>query len=99
MNSISSIAQSGMSAAMVRMDVAANNIANLQTAGYRRQTVLQQEQAQGGVDATVGRAALPGENLAEDIVQQLAASYAFKANLRTIQTHDVMMGALLDLRA
>ncbi|HJW12663.1 MAG TPA: flagellar basal body protein [Albitalea sp.] len=99
MNSISSIAQSGMNAALVRLDAAANNIANLQTPGYRREQVAQQEQAQGGVSASIERAPQPGENLAEDIVQQMAASYAFKANLRTIQTQDVMMGALLDLRA
>jgi flagellar hook protein FlgE len=99
MNSISSIAQSGMNAAFVRLDAAANNIANLQTPGYRRVSVAQQEQAQGGVDTSIVRSLQPGENLAEDVVQQMAASYAFKANLRTIQTQDVMMGALLDLRA
>lgn len=99
MNSISSTALSGMNAALLRIDAAANNIANAQTPQYRRQFVAQQEQAQGGVGATTGRVDLPGEDLAQDMVQQMAASYDFKASLKTIQAHDVMMGTLLDLEA
>lgn len=99
MNSISSTALSGMNAALLRLDAAANNIANAQTPQYRRQFVSQQEQAQGGVSASIGRVDLPGEDLAQDMVQQMAASYDFKASLKTIQAHDVMMGTLLDLEA
>lgn len=84
---------------MLRLDAAANNIANAQTPQYRRQFVSQQEQAQGGVSTSIGQVDLPGEDMAQDLVQQMMASYDFKANLRTIQTQDVMMGALLDLKA
>ena len=41
----------------------------------------------------------PGENMAEDMVQQMVASYSFKANLRVIRTQDEMLGSLLDLHA
>lgn len=99
MNSISSIAQSGLAAAMRRLDAAANNIANLQTAGYHRQSVLQQSQPGGGVTTAVRQAAAPGENLAEDLVEQLTASYVFKANMQTIRAHDAMIGTLLDTTA
>jgi flagellar hook protein FlgE len=37
--------------------------------------------------------------LAEDVVQQMSASYSFKANLLTLKTHDSMLGSLLDLKA
>jgi len=99
MNAIPSIAHSGMNAALQRLGAAANNIANAQTPGYHRQFVAQEAQPGGGVLTSVGQADRHGENLAEDLIQQISASYAFKANLRTIQTHDEMLGALLDLHA
>jgi flagellar hook protein FlgE len=99
MNSISSIALSGLSAAMLRLDAAGNNIANAQTPAYRRQAVSQAEDAQGGVSTTVERAVEPGDDLAQDIVEQMSASYSFKANLRVVTTQDEMLGALLDLKA
>jgi flagellar hook protein FlgE len=99
MNSISSIALSGLNAAMLRLDAAGNNIANSQTPGYRRQSVVQTEDAGGGVSTSVERTVEPGENLAQDIVDQMSASYSFKANLRVVKTQDEMLGALLDVRA
>ncbi len=99
MNSIASIALSGMNAASLSLNSAAHNIANLQTPGFRRQLTVQQAQPEGGVSVTLGRAAEAGDALAEDIVGQKVASYAFKANLLTLQTQDRMLGSLLDLKA
>lgn len=84
---------------MLRLDAAANNIANLQTPGYRREFVQQEALPDGGVTTSIAQLAEPGENLPEDIVQQMVASYSFKANLRVIQTQDDMLGSLLDLHA
>jgi hypothetical protein len=99
MNSIASIALSGMSAASLRVGASAHNIANLQTPDFRRQLTLQEARPEGGVSVTFGRAAEAGDALAEDIVGQKIAGYAFKANLLTLQTHDRMLGSLLDLKA
>jgi len=99
MNSISSIAQSGMSAAMLRLTSSAHNVANDMTPGFRRQLVTQEAQAGGGVVAHVAQADVAGVNLAEDLVQQMAAAYSFKANLLTIQTDYQMLGSLLDMKA
>lgn len=99
MNSISSIALSGLNAAMLRLDAAGNNIANLQTPGYKRQSVSQTEAAQGGVSASVEHVVESDNNLAQDIVDQMSAGYSFKANLRVVKTQDEMLGALLDLKA
>ncbi|HEY2929110.1 flagellar basal body protein [Piscinibacter sp.] len=97
MNSVSSIASAGMGVALQRIEAAANNIANAQTPGFRRQLVAQQARAGGGVDASIAEATLPGANLAEDIVQQMAASIVFKANLRMFQTEQRTLGSLLDV--
>ena len=99
MNAISSIALSGVQAASTRMDAAAHNIANTQTPGFKRQTVQQQSQESGGVLTTLGKAEEVGPELAADLVDQKVASYNYKANLRTIQTQDQMLGSLLDLKA
>lgn len=99
MNSISSIACSGMNSAMLSMGAAANNIANLQTPGFHRQLVEQAAQAGGGVSATVTQAPAAGSSLADDVVQQKVASYSFKANLLLLQTEQKTLGSLLDLKA
>ena len=99
MNSLSSIAMSGLGAAQLRLDASANNVANAATPGYRRQLVLQESEDGGGVGVSVGRAETAGENLADDIVQQMMAAYDFKANLQVIRTQRDMLGALLDVTA
>ena len=99
MNSITSIARSGMNAAQLRLDVAANNIANAQTPDFRRQRVAAEALPEGGVTASVLPADGVGENLADDIVQTMVAAYSFKANLRTLQTQTSLIGSLLDTKA
>jgi flagellar hook protein FlgE len=101
MNSLNAIAMSGLNVALMRADASGNNIANAQTPGYRRETVVPVEAAGGGVSAMV--AALPQgdglDRLAADMVEQMSSVYLFKANLQVVKTHDQMLGALLDLRA
>ncbi len=98
-NSVASIALSGMSAAIGRLGVAAHNVANFQTAGFRRQEVAAQSEPGGGFRLTLGGAPVAGADLARDLVDQRRALYEFKANLRTFQAEQDMMGTLLDLRA
>jgi flagellar hook protein FlgE len=98
MNTIST-ALSGMNAASLQLVTSAHNIANSLTPGYRRQMVAQQAVVNGGVSTEVGRADAAGESLAEDIVTQMSASYAFKANLKLLKTQDEVLGSLLDLKA
>jgi hypothetical protein len=96
MNSIAAIASSGLGAAWLGADVAANNIANAMTPGYRREQLLQQADPAGGVSASVTRLPQPGDDLVADLVGQQMAAYSFKANVRVLQTADSMMGSLLD---
>ena len=101
MASISSIGSSGLQAAQLRLDASANNVANMNTPGYRREVVAQEEAAESaGVRATVRREQdAKGVALEQDAVEQMLATYAFKANLQTIKTQDEMMGSLLDVKA
>lgn len=99
MNSIASIALSGMNAASTTLATSAHNIANAQTPGFRRQLATQTAQPEGGVSVSLTQAAEPGESLAEDVVQQIAARYSFEANVLTLKTQDRMLGSLLDTTA
>ena len=96
---VTSIALSGVQAASTRLDAAANNIANSQTPGFRRDQVVQQTQESEGVLTVVGKAQEVGADLAADLVEQMQASATYKANLRSIRTQEEMTGSLLDIRA
>jgi flagellar basal body rod protein FlgC len=99
MSSIASIALSAMSAASMRLTTAAHNIANGHTPGFRRQLAQQAAQPEGGVVVSIGLAAAPGDALAEDVVAQMSATYAFKFNVLTLKAEDRMLGSLLDATA
>lgn len=99
MSSVLSIAQSGMSAAALGLRASAHNIANLGTEGFRRQLVVQQAQADGGVSAQLRPAPEGGNALEQDLVQQKMLTYAFKANAMSIKAEDERLGTLLDLHA
>lgn len=92
-------ATSGMQVAQLRLNAAANNVANAQTDGFRRDVVQQQAQVGGGVTARLDKVPQPGADLTQDLVEQKSATYAFKANLQMVKTADDMMGRLLDTRA
>lgn len=99
MNTPSGIALSGMRAAQTPLDVAAFNVANLATDGFRRQIVEAADTASGGVAVTARFLGYPGDALERDLVGQLQAKNAFLANVAVFRTADQMVGALLDLRA
>lgn len=93
---MSAIAVSGMSAAQLRLQTSAHNIANLGTDGFRRQQVQQASNPLGGVRASVAQAQRPGPSLEADVVAQLQARNDFLANLAVFRASDRMTGSLLD---
>jgi flagellar basal body rod protein FlgC len=99
MNSLTSIASSGMAAAQTRLQSSASNIANLSTENYRRQEVSQTAQTGGGVSASVARAPTAGPALLTDVVAQLEAKNSFLANLAVFKTSNQLQGALLNEKA
>ena len=99
MSSTSAIALSGMNAAHSSLQASAHNIANLDTAGFRRQRVEQSAVAGGGVATTLAQEAAPGDSEIADVVGLLQAKNAFLANLTVLRTADRMTGALLDQAA
>lgn len=69
-----STALSGMNVAQARLDVAANNIANLNADNFARKEVVQADLPQGGATvADVKAAVQSGSNLEADMVTLLQA--------------------------
>jgi len=99
MMSTSAIALSGMSAAQGSLQVAAHNIANQGTPGFKRQQAVLTADAAGGVQASLATAKEPGASMESDVVGLLQAKNAFLANLAVFRASDRMTGALLDIRA
>jgi flagellar basal body rod protein FlgG len=99
MSSTSAIALSGMNAAQTSLQSSAHNIANLDTAGFRRQRVEQSAVAGGGVATTLSQEATSGDSEVADVVGLLQSKNAFLANLAVFRATDRMTGALLDQAA
>jgi flagellar hook-associated protein FlgK len=99
MNSIASIALSGLQGAQSRVASAGHNIANALTPQFRRQLVARQAVEGGGVATTIERAPVAGDALADDLVALKLGATLYKANLQVLRTHDRMLGTLLDVTA
>jgi flagellar hook protein FlgE len=96
LSSITAIALSGMNAAQSALQTSAHNIANLNSAGFARDQVLQTAHPLGGVNASVGPASQAGSTIETDVVGLLQAKNAFLANLAVFKTGDRMTGSLID---
>ena len=105
----SSIALSGMRDAQLRLDVAAHNIANLNTDGFAPSRVVSSEAPGGGVRSTVQQlpAPAPGTpggppapsatDLPTELVGMMTAELAYVANALVLRTQSEMTGTLLDM--
>lgn len=93
------IASSGMNAAALRQSTASANIANALTPGYKRLWVSGAALPDGGVVATKERGKHEGADLVADVVTEIGALYAFKANVISLRTADRMTGTVINLLA
>ena len=100
MASFVSIAFSGLQAAQLRLDSAAHNVANMNTSGFKRQTVTQEAVPElGGTRASLGQASTEGVALEQEVVDQMSATYAFKASVQVLRTQERTLGSLLNVKA
>ena len=106
---------SAISSFSTKMNVTANNIANVNTDGFKKSRTLFKEGQSGGVAPIVDQVDTPGPvkeiledgetreveasnvDLSEELTGSIATQTAYKANLKTIQTADDMLGSLLDI--
>ena len=99
MTSVSAIAASGIRAADAALRTSAHNLANLETAGFRRERVVNAAQADGGVETSTMRSHVEGSSIEDDLVAQLQAKNAFLVNLAVFRGSSRATGSLLDMLA
>ena len=94
---------SGMQASSFRLDVTANNVANVNTPGFSESRVVQTDIAPQGVRiaalSSVPNADRTTSNtdLAEQMVALKTDSDSFTANAKVFKVKDRMLGTLLDM--
>ena len=97
---------SGVQTAAQGVALAANNVANLNSAGYRARSLVQEALPQGGVaGVAVRRSQEPLEpggsnvDLATEAVSLDTQGVAYQANLKFLEVQNKMLGSALDLKA
>ena len=95
-----STSASGLRANQQRLQAPAHNTANLTTEEAAKVRVQSKEVKGGGVQ-TQAKVTGGAEQIepVEEAVEQITAAQNFKANARSVQTQDEMLGALLDIKA
>jgi flagellar basal body rod protein FlgB len=96
---------SGIKNAFLRQDVAANNVANINTKNYQAKGVLNVEQKNGGVEGITVKTNAPSNHdnnnvsLVDEMVGQLNNVNQEKANVNVLKSQNEMIGSIIDLKA
>ena len=97
---------SGITRALLRFDVSAQNIANSQTGGFRAQRVNSADVVETPIEVREdvslpndGAELLPPSNvdLTTEVTNQLISANAFKANIAALKAQDEALGDVLDI--
>ncbi len=94
-----------------KANVSAHNIANVNTDNFQSSRTTLVEDKQGGVKVQISKEALEknldvkksSENrpsdtdLASELIQTTLSQRGYEANLKTVSTHDKMLGTVIDM--
>ena len=96
---IFSIARTGLDASSRKLEVSAENIANLETDGYKAKQVTNTTDPSGGVKSSEVKVTDEPTNVAQETINQIVASTTYKANAQVVKTAEDISGALFDIKA
>ena len=96
MADILGITASAIAAYGVRQAVTADNMANLNTPGFKASSVVMQENRGGGVNAGVTQGT-DSVDISKETTDMLASADGYKANLKAGKVADEMTKELLDI--
>ena len=96
---------SGIKNAFLRQDVAADNVANMNTKNYQAKGVSNVEQKGGGVEGVVAKTNAPSNHdnnnvdLIKEMVGQINNVNQEKANINVLRSQNEMLGSIIDIKA
>lgn len=96
MNAIG-VAASALNAFTTNQSVAANNVANVDTPGYKASVAQEEDVKSGGVKTVVSKGNDPVE-LSKEAVNMMLNSNLFTANAKTVKATDEMTQSILDIK-
>lgn len=96
MNDVSSVARSGMDAFTTKLEVTANNVANVNSDNFTASRVTMQERGNGGVDTTIAKTG-DKVDISREAVEMLSTVSGFKANLQMAKVEKEMSKSMLDI--
>ena len=103
---------SALRALSTKQSVTANNIANSETAGFKKSTTILEAETNGSVSAKTQPVNTPGTminqpdgsleemsnvDLGQEVVSMIPTKHAYEANLKALKTRTEMEDTVLDL--
>ena len=98
MSGISSIASSALQAFSTSQQITANNVANLNTQGFKASRATFQANRSGGVTASASSTG-DSVDISREAVNLISNTQGFKANLNILKAADEMTKELLNIKA
>jgi flagellar basal-body rod protein FlgC len=98
MSSVSNISNSALQAFSTAQQITANNIANLNTDGFKASRAAFQENGTSGVTASAS-STNDTVDLSREVTNLISNTQGFKANIKVIQAADEMTKELLNIKA
>ena len=108
-------ALSGLSALGKKLEVTANNIANVNTNGFKKSRAILEDTSPSGVKVSIDKVETPGSPLFEEgtekpeessnvsvdeeMINLITTRHAYTANLKSIKTMDEILGSIIDILA
>jgi len=97
MSSVSNIANSALQAFSTAQQVTANNVANLNTDGFKASRATFQENGASGVSASASSTE-DTVDFSREVTNMISNTQGFKANIKVLQAADEMSKELLNIK-
>ena len=97
MSSVSNIANSALQAFSIAQQVTTNNVANLNTDGFKESRTKFQENGASGVTVSAS-STTDTVDLSREVTNMVSNTQGFKANIKVLQVADEMTKELLNIK-
>ena len=95
---ITGSALSALSAFGTGLNVTANNIANMNTPGFKPTSVVMNEDTNGGVRVTLSKSQDAEVDIAKEMTDMMIEKLGVQANVKSLQAGDQMLKSLIDIK-
>ena len=95
---INNSALSALNAFGTALNVTANNIANMNTNGFKPTSAEMSEDANGGVKVTLSQSQNADVDMAKEMTDLMIEKFGVQANVRSLQTENEILKSLIDIK-